>query len=679
MLEIALHRRDHTRTGPIVKSISNGRVIVTLHADSTLTVFERRKDGPHLVKRITPSNELGDVALWMENAVGLSRQKSTLSVLSLTGEQFNEYAVPSHSLCSLHFNQKFLFVGDEENRVFVVTLYNNEIQIKAQFQFNSTVTAICPIVESSAFIVGIASGALFHCAEDQTVTEGLISGASSPAQVIVPIPASANKFLVGCHNGAVCQCKLDGAVLTLGENMLDENGNTVKSIQFGDYDGDGEVELAVQRGDTVLQIWQWLQNQPLMRYESKADENFGNLVGMHTFEGKRRENLLVLNYNGWVFSLLTDRTKIDAPDGEAPLKLKKENAQLRQEIEAKVDGSSAKFIKPIDVKLKTSFTKQANGLQYELSVECEMTMELIQICSDVVMNIVDDERASSDTNQAVCSIVENNPIYPLCITYRCQANMQRLTVLLRPVEGFNGELIVFVFPNLQGNKIALKKSFEIKSLSLYSRASAFTPNTAVSMMRFTGDFSASLIRDWLVICLDDLPREVPDECFYESAFTQSQLKLALDDNHVSIWSNNVTTLSVIREAILAQAVQINLQLDVTPDFNAKSSYDLLRNMCNYYGLINSSMRSEEVSQILKTLVLQENDSKIIPDSLKPVLESTNRQLTKSHYQQLSGVILDLFIDQSKCSGRSTSTRVDMLDDMLLRRDFRAILDVFQQI
>ena len=32
-------------------------------------------------------------------------------------------------------------------------------------------------------------------------------------------------------------------------------------IQFGDYDGDGEVELAVQRGDTTLQIWQWLQNR----------------------------------------------------------------------------------------------------------------------------------------------------------------------------------------------------------------------------------------------------------------------------------------------------------------------------------------------------------------------------------------------------------------------------------
>ena len=91
-------------------------------------------------------------------------------------------------------------------------------------------------------------------------------------------------------------------------------------IQFGDYDGDGEVELAVQRGDTVLQIWQWLQNQPLMRHESKSSDNFGNIVGLDKFEGKRRDNILMVNYNGWIFSLLTDRTKVEKPDSDASVR-----------------------------------------------------------------------------------------------------------------------------------------------------------------------------------------------------------------------------------------------------------------------------------------------------------------------------------------------------------------------
>ena len=105
-----------------------------------------------------------------------------------------------------------------------------------------------------------------------------------------------------------------------------------------------------------------------MRYESKPSDNFGNIVGLHTFEGKQRENLLVLNYNGWIFSLIPDKTKLESVAPDASQKLKQENAILKQQIETKVDHSGAKFIKPIDVKLMSSFTKQANGLQYELSI-----------------------------------------------------------------------------------------------------------------------------------------------------------------------------------------------------------------------------------------------------------------------------------------------------------------------
>ena len=61
-------------------------------------------------------------------------------------------------------------------------------------------------------------------------------------------------------------------------------------IQFGDYDGDGEVELAVQRGDTTLQIWQWLQNRgqklfQFVNFNRTCSENIFNLnSGIFRFE-----------------------------------------------------------------------------------------------------------------------------------------------------------------------------------------------------------------------------------------------------------------------------------------------------------------------------------------------------------------------------------------------------------
>ena len=47
------------------------------------------------------------------------------------------------------------------------------------------------------------------------------------------------------------------------------------------------------------------------------------------------------------------------------------------------------------------------------------------------MNIIEDENKTSDTNQAVCSVTEGHQLYPLIVTFRCQANTQRIEVNLR--------------------------------------------------------------------------------------------------------------------------------------------------------------------------------------------------------------------------------------------------------
>ena len=134
------------------------------------------------------------------------------------------------------------------------------------------------------------------------------------------------------------------------------------------------------------------------------------------------------------------------------------------------------------------------------------------------MNIIEDENKTSDTNQAVCSVTEGHQLYPLIVTFRCQANTQRIevnlrsgilsevknckfhriepshnlgqhrafSILYRPIEGFSGELLVYVFPNVQGNKIATRKIFDVKALSLYSRSATgrFSDYLKMSKQRY---------------------------------------------------------------------------------------------------------------------------------------------------------------------------------------------------
>jgi len=250
---------------------------------------------------------------------------------------------------------------------------------------------------------------------------------------------------------------------------------------------------------------------------------------------------------------------------------------------------------------------------YKLVIECEIPIELIQICSDVVMNIIEDENKTSDTNQAVCSVTEGHQLYPLIVTFRCQANTQRIEVNLRPIEGFSGELLVYVFPNVQGNKIATRKIFDVKALSLYSRsATEQIDKSSYSSLKITGDFSAELIRDWLSSCLDDLPKDSIDWFHYRNNFTQSGLQVNLADNSCLIMSNNVSSLSVIRDSILARSIQGNIQVEIIPDFDTSSSLTLMKDIVKHYNLINQSIRSAQVQQIIRELVLQEGNRDFLP-------------------------------------------------------------------
>ena len=85
--------------------------------------------------------------------------------------------------------------------------------------------------------------------------------------------------------------------------------------------------------------------------------------------------------------------------------------------------------------------------------------------------------------------------------------------------------------------------------------------SSYSSLKITGDFSADLIRDWLSSCLDDLPKDSIDWFHYRNNFTQSGLQVNLADNSCLIMSNNVSSLSVIRDSILARSIQGNMQVN----------------------------------------------------------------------------------------------------------------------
>jgi len=680
MLEITFHRRDFGRSKPVTKAILSSHYLSILHEDSNISVYQTPKD------RLVPVCEfnelkLSDLVYFDDDKIAaISQSRSTISIYSISKRMtLIENAIPSQSMTRIWSYKKTCFISDQENCIFVVSFNDREVILKHQYKFTSNVKALHPL-KGGSFVAGLADGKICYG------TNGSVTFAehSSSITCIEKIPSANTKFAFGSNDGEIRHLKLDisesdDPKLIIGDQVVENSPNKsgITQILFGDFDGDGDIELGILRQDNCIQVWQLIQNQPLLRYASKQSDNFGNITGLFPLKASNRDDILVLNYTGWIFNLLTDRSKVHSLSIDDFNRVKTENENLKNHLNEKLMEGNNSFIKPIDVKMKVQFQKMDALSYYKLVIECEIPIELIQICSDVVMNIIEDENKTSDTNQAVCSITEGHQLYPLIVTYRCQANTQRIEVNLRPIEGFSGELLVYIFPNVQGNKIATRKIFDVKALSLYSRSSSeHVDKSSYSSLKITGDFSADLIRDWLSSCLDDLPKDSIDWFHYRNNFTQSGLQVNLADNSCLIMSNNVSSLSVIRDSILARSIQGNMQVEIIPDFDTSSSLTLMKDIVKHYNLINQSIRSAQVQQIIRELVLQEGDRDFLPDIYKNEETSSSNILEGCHYQQLCGIILDLYIDNAKFSGKSATGRVRKLEDALNKKDFNSVLKLF---
>ena len=96
----------------------------------------------------------------------------------------------------------------------------------------------------------------------------------STCNVVSPLPSRDGRYAFGCLNGIVYNVRIllgDQLELKIETEMINDPSNKtgVKDIIFGDFDGDGEVELGLLRQDNQIQVWQLFQNEPMIRLGRK--------------------------------------------------------------------------------------------------------------------------------------------------------------------------------------------------------------------------------------------------------------------------------------------------------------------------------------------------------------------------------------------------------------------------
>lgn len=153
----------------------------------------------------------------------------------------------------------------------------------------------------------------------------------------------------------------------------------------------------------------------------------------------------------------------------------------------------------------------------------------------------------------------------LLVTYRCQANTTRLDIKIRTIEGQYGLLQAYVTSRIQP-KNCLVKQYVIKPLSLHQRTHVIDEKRPINKLKLSGTFSLAEMHSWMHYCVPEVPEKPPAEAevtfYFINTFLSTQLEVFYKQNEATFKSENVSTISILKDVLTKKATDKKVVLNI---------------------------------------------------------------------------------------------------------------------
>lgn len=410
------------------------------------------------------------------------------------------------------------------------------------------------------------------------------------------------------------------------------------------------------------------------------------------------DEILASTYSGWVTGLTTEPVHREGGSGEE-LKISQEMqnkiSSLRNELEhlqIKVlqerdkyqqSSRSSTAISAVPAfSVNDKFTLNKDDASYSLILEVQTAIDNVLVQSDVPVDLLDVDKNSAVVSFSGCDSEPNSNF--LLATYRCQANTTRLELKIRSIEGQYGTLQAYITPRIQPKTCQLRQ-YQIKPLSLHQRTHFIDHDRPMNTLMLKGHFSFAEIHSWVVFCLPEVPEKTPVEesvtFYFQNTFLDTQLESTYRKGEGFFKSDNISTISILKDVLSKEATKRKVNLNITYDINEASvnhTLKLIHPKLEYQLLLAKKV---QLIDALKELQVHEGNTDFLISEYRCILEEADHLLEEykkqpAHLERLYGMITDLFIDKFKFKGTNVKTKVPLLLEILDSYDQNALMAFF---
>lgn len=501
------------------------------------------------------------------------------------------------------------------------------------------------------------------------------------------------ELLYGTQNGKMGLVKLEAQEPTYRWDMLNERKyGGISCIATSDLSSDGVPDIIVGRDDGVLEVYSFEDaDTPRLKFTHMFGESVtsvdGGIVG-----SSGSEEVVVATYSGRVHGLAKEssvpqpisqevQSKIEALKQEVEgleTRVLQSRERYQEAIRSTTDSQAVSALPLFSINDK--FSLNQDEAWYTLAIEIQAPIDTIMLQSNVPVDLQEVDQSTAVVSYTPPDTERNNY---LLTTFRCH-DTNRLEVKVRSIEGQYGTLQAYITPRTEPKSCQVRQ-YQIKPLSLHQRVHSFDESRPCNLLRLTGPFSLGEAHSWVRYCLQGVPERPPAEdtatLHFHSTFVDSQLECTYKKGEAVFRSDNLSTISVLKEVLSKEATQRKIAVKISHELDESSVAHMLRLI---YPRLEAQLmlaKNVQLTEALQEIKAHERDSSFLSPQCQFILE--NAELMQEELKQqpcmierLYAIITDLYMDRASFKGQNVKDRVPMLLETLDNCDLNLLLQFF---